>query len=176
MGRNDAEDLRMSWVDISIFVIISLSILIGVVRGFVREALSLLVWALALWVALEYTPKLADLFADAITSPAPRLVMAFVILFFVTLILGGVIGYLINKFVRKTSLTNLDRSLGMFFGLARGVVIIGALIMLMGITPFVRTPWWQAAVFVDYFQVLLVWVGEALPHGIARSFIEKFKG
>ena len=175
VGRNDAAGLRMSWVDISIFVIISLSVLVGVLRGFVREALSLLVWALALWVALEYTPKLADLFADVITSPVPRLVMSFVILFLVTLILGGLIGYLINKFVRKTSLSSIDRSIGMFFGLARGVVIIAALVMLMGVTPLVRTPWWEASVFVDYFQILLVWVGDVLPHGVARSFIERFK-
>ena len=46
----------MSWVDISIFVIISLSVLVGVLRGFVREVLSLLVWVRAFWVALEYTP------------------------------------------------------------------------------------------------------------------------
>ncbi len=164
----------MSWIDISIFVIISLSVLVGVVRGFIREVLSLLVWVLAFWVALEYTPKLADLFAGVITASSPRLVMSFVILFVVTLILGGVIGYLINKFVRKTSLSSLDRSIGMFFGLARGVVIIVVLVMIMNVTPLVRAPWWEASIFVEYFQTLLVWVGDVLPRGVARSFIERF--
>lgn len=165
----------MSWVDISIFVIISLSVLVGVWRGFIREALSLLIWGLAFWVALEYTPKLADLFANIITAPSPRLVIAFAMLFLVTLVLGGILGYLINKFVRKTSLSSLDRSVGMFFGLARGVIIIAVLVMLMNVTPLVRAPWWEASIFVDYFQTLLVWVGNVLPQGVARSFIERFK-
>lgn len=167
-------ELDMSWVDISIFAIISLSVLVGVLRGFVREVLSLLVWVLAFWVALEYTPKLADLFVDVIMASSPRLVMSFVILFLVTLVLGGVIGYIISKLVRKTGLGSLDRSIGMFFGLARGVVIIAVLVMLMNVTPLVRAPWWEASIFVDYFQTLLVWVGDVLPHGAARSFIERF--
>lgn len=167
--------MNWGWVDISIFVIISLSVLVGVLRGFIREVLSLLVWILAFWVALEYTPKLADLFADVITAASPRFVVAFAALFLVTLILGGVIGYLVNKFVRKTNLSSLDRSIGMFFGLARGVVIIAVLVMVMNVTPLVRTPWWEASIFVDYFQTLLVWAGDVLPHGVARSFIERFK-
>lgn len=176
VGRNDATDLHMNWVDISIFVIISLSVLVGVVRGFIREALSLLVWGLAFWVALEYTPKLAGLFADTITASSPRLVISFAVLFLATLILGGVIGYIINKLVRKTSLSSLDRSIGMLFGLARGVVVIVVLVMVINVTPLARAPWWEASIFVDYFQILLTWVGDVLPHGGARSLIERFKG
>lgn len=97
----DLSDHLMSWVDYAIFGILAVSTLLSLMRGFVREALSLVVWVLAFWIALAYSSKLAGLLADHISVSSIRLAVAFVVLFVATFIIGGISTYLISKLVQK---------------------------------------------------------------------------
>ncbi|MEQ6342598.1 MAG: CvpA family protein [Gammaproteobacteria bacterium] len=165
----------MSWVDYAIFAILGLSALVGIIRGFVREVLSLVVWVLSFWIALNYASKLDGLFADHIAMSSMRLAVAFAALFLATFILGGIFKYLISSWVRKSVISSTDRSVGMLFGLVRGVLVVSVLVVVIGVTPLVQAQWWKTSAFVDYFQGMVLWVRDWLPHGVARSFIDGLK-
>ena len=116
----------MNWADWTIVVILVLSSLISIKRGFVKEALSLATWILAVIIALFFSERLAVLLTDSITTPSVREVVAFAILFIATLLVGAMVNYLIGELVRITGLSGTDRTLGMVFGLARGFIIVMA--------------------------------------------------
>lgn len=160
----------MVWVDYAILIIIFLSALISVWRGFVREALSLAAWVLAFWVAFTFHQHLASFFTDYINQPSLRLISAFAILFVVTLIIAAIVNNLAGQLVKKTGLTGTDRSLGVIFGIARGVVIVAILVLLAGLTPLPADPWWQDSAFIVHFQKMAIWLKSFLPADIAANF------
>ena len=91
----------MIWVDYAILTIIGISALISILRGFIREALSLLGWIVAIWVSMSFAEDVAALLVDKISVPSVRIASAFLILFFACLIGAGVINFLAGKLVEK---------------------------------------------------------------------------
>lgn len=91
----------MIWVDYLIIGIILISSGISIVRGFIKEVLSLISWILSFWVALTFHSHLATLLVDYVSTPSIRLFAAFFTLFVVTLILGALINHLISQLVEK---------------------------------------------------------------------------
>jgi len=145
---------------------------IGLFRGFFREALSLVNWALALWLAWRFSGLLDPLLVS-VSSPALKLWLGRVVMFVGALLAGGLIGHLIVLLVRKSGLTGVDRSLGMVFGAARGVLVIGALVIVFQMLEMDREPWWQESVIVpktaeltqalrEYIEAGLEWVGNEM--------------
>ena len=81
----------MNWFDISILVIIFISAAISIMRGFMREALSLLSWVLSFWVAISFASRLEALLREFIQSETVRISVSFAALFFLTLIAGSLV-------------------------------------------------------------------------------------
>jgi len=160
----------MVWVDVAILIIIGLSAVISVLRGFVREALSLLAWILAFWVAFAFHQHLASVFTPYIDAPSLRLISAFALLFVVTLIIAAVINNLVAKLVKKSGLSGTDRVLGIFFGIARGGIVVAILVLLAGLTPIPADPWWRESIFIIHFQNMALWLRDFLPPDIASNF------
>ena len=157
----------MAWVDFVIIGIILISAIISVFRGFIKEVLSLASWVLSFWVALTFYPHLATLLADYLHTPSIRLFTAFFALFVVTLILAAMVNHLISELVEKTGLTGTDRSLGVIFGIIRGVAIVTLLVLLAGATPMPNDTWWQNSLLIENFEELAVWLRNLLPTEIA---------
>jgi len=153
----------MMWLDYLILGIIALSALIGLVRGLVREVLSLAIWIGAILVAWVLYEPLAERLTPWISTPSVRLGAAFLILVFGVLILGAIVGHLITLLVEKTGLTGTDRLLGVVFGAARGAVLVAMLVFLAGLTPLPDDPWWKESALVGRFQVLAERVLGELP-------------
>lgn len=158
----------MNWLDLVIIGIIFLSSIISVVRGFIREVLSLVSWIVAIWVALLFYTNLASLLVPYIDTHTLRLLAAFFVLFIVTLILGALVNHLISQLVERTGLTGTDRALGVVFGLIRGVAIVTILVMIGGLTPMPEDSWWQNALLIEHFERLAVWFTGLLPADIAE--------
>ena len=112
----------MIWVDYLILGVIIISTLISLLRGFLRESVSLVTWIVGFWVALRFARQVGDVFT-VIHNPSVRVVIGFMILFVVILIIGAAINFLIGKIMEKTGASAADRVLGLIFGLVRGVVI-----------------------------------------------------
>lgn len=159
----------MNWVDYSILAIIGISVLISLWRGFTKEALSLAGWVIAAWVALTFADKLTPLLEAHIKVPSIRLMVAFAILFIATLFLAGLVNYLAGQLIKKTGLSGTDRIVGIFFGVARGAVVVAVLVLVGGMTPMPQDPWWKASQLMHYFQDMAIWLRQFLPADIAKS-------
>lgn len=163
----------MNWVDIVIPGIIAISALFSLLRGFVREALSLAGWLAAFWLALTFAGDLAELFLSGISTPSLRVVVAFTILFVLTLVIMALINKLASQLIKKTGLTGTDRMIGMVFGVVRGVLIVSVLVLLAGFTTMPQDSWWQESIFIDVFHEFAVWLRYTLDMETASGAIVK---
>jgi membrane protein required for colicin V production len=166
------------WVDLTIAGIIGLSILTGLVRGFVKELISLCVWILAIWVAYTYSQTFSTLLTPYIKDSTIKTVIAFVALLFSVLIGGAIFNALFSFFLKRTGLGGTDRILGMGFGFIRGVLIVSVLIVAV---KFTAIPNQEEQVSGSYlypkFNPVVAWLGGILPNFIdkAKSMEEKQK-
>ncbi|MCK5640531.1 MAG: CvpA family protein [Gammaproteobacteria bacterium] len=158
----------MNWADIVILLIILISMLISIWRGFTREALSLGGWVVAFWLALTFSGKLAGLLTSFISMPSVRVIVSFVFLFVITLLLASWANYLISNLVKRTGLTGADRVFGVVFGALRGCVVVVILVLLAGLTPVPQDPWWDKSFFIEHFQDAAIWVRAILPDDVAQ--------
>ena len=143
------------WIDFAILAVIGLSSLISLIRGFVKEALSLLTWFAAFFVASNFYGDLA-VFFTSISDSLFRNGVAIVVLFVATLILGSIVNYIIATLVDKTGLSGTDRMLGICFGAIRGVLIVSALLFLMmTFTSADDAIWWKQSSLIPHFKVIL---------------------
>lgn len=157
---------EMVWVDIVIIGIVIISGLISLLRGFVREALSLFGWLLSFWIALTFAGDIADLFLTGISTPSLRIMVAFTILFVLVMVVMALINKLASQLIRKSGLTGTDRMIGMLFGVVRGVLIVLVLVLVAGLFGMPQSTWWQESVMIDGFHELAVWLRNEITPGI----------
>ena len=158
----------MNWVDYLIIGIILISSGISIVRGFIKEVLSLISWIVAIWVAFMFFANFASLLTPYIDTATLRLFIAFFVLFVVTLILGALVNHLISQLVEKTGLSGTDRALGVIFGILRGAAIVTILVLAAGGTPMPSDSWWQNSLLLQHFEDLAIWVKQFLPADVAE--------
>lgn len=158
---------KMIWIDYAILGLVSISAIIGLIRGFIKEAFALLTWMVAIGVGWHYSRDFAVLLRNQIDYPSARIATAFILLFVMTLILGGLIGFILNHLIEKTGLSGTDRLVGMVFGIARGAVLVALLVMLAGVTPLPEDPWWKQSRLIPPFQSFAVWLKDHIPSDLA---------
>lgn len=147
----------MNWLDFTILAIIAISALISLVRGFVKEAISLVIWIGAFVIARTFYPQLAN-FLTQIQDPMIKNGTAIAILFVATLIVGALINYVIAQLVKATGLSGSDRVLGAVFGVLRGVLVVSALLFFIDtFTPFSDATWWQESILIPEFAIVIEW-------------------
>jgi len=159
----------MATIDLAILGVIGLSALISLIRGFVKEALSLVSWVLAGVIATRYFSVLAEQLKGYIENPYIQIAAAFAILFIATLIVGGIIGFIVSTVVKVTGLGGLDKVLGVVFGGLRGVFIITVLVLLAGLTPIPEESWWQSALLPPYFAGMAEWLSALIPDDVSST-------
>lgn len=153
----------MEYVDYAVLGVIVLSILVGALRGFIKEVFSLAVWAAAFLVAFQYSGALAMMLESHVELPSARTSLAFAGLFLVVLLIGGLITFLIGKLVEKTGLSGTDRLLGGVFGAFRGLILILVVMLVAGLTPVPQDPWWQQSRSIQSLMPLAEWSAQFLP-------------
>jgi len=148
----------LNWVDCGILILMGISIVMGIFRGFVRETLSLVTWGMAVWVAIAYHESAAQLWLTRIPMLGVRLLVAIVLLVLLVLIIGGVLGYLITRLIRFTGFGVTDRIVGILFGFVRGAVLVALAVMIVTPTPFSRDKLWKESALVPRFEPLSTWL------------------
>lgn len=160
----------MSWIDLAFIAVIVLSALISLVRGFVKESISLVTWVVAGFLAFRYFSPLAEMLESYIAAPTLRGIAAFGALFVATLIVGAVVNFIVSQLVTRTGLSGTDKTLGAVFGAARGVLIVAILVLLFSLTPVPQTEAWEDAATVGFFQQLAEWLKAVIPADTAKNF------
>lgn len=167
----------MNWLDFVFIGILSLSIIISLFRGLIREVMSLLIWAGSFWLAYNFVDVGADALISYVDLPSARHLISFVALFLAALILGGMINFVVGKLVKKTGLSGSDRFFGMFFGALRGLVAVVAITFFVNATPLSEDPWWQNSEMAPHFVKISEWVRNNMPEEFSNYFsnVEKNK-
>ncbi len=159
----------MTGLDLGILVVTLISTLVGVVRGFIRETLSLVSWIAALWVALAYAEPASHWLITYLESPALRIAVAFAGLFVVTLLLLTAVSYLIHRALVVKGIQGTDRVLGGMFGVLRALVIVTGFLLVAGLTALPQERWWRESLLVPHFDPLVRLMRDLLPTELAKE-------
>jgi membrane protein required for colicin V production len=140
----------MTSFDYILLGMVLVSGLVGVIRGLIREALSLVIWLAALWCAARFGPQAAPLFTGLLDGSPWQLWAGRLSLFVGVLFAGSVVAWVVTYFVRRSVITGTDRVLGMLFGVARGAVLAGILVLALDLGGFAAEPWWRESKLLPY--------------------------
>jgi len=159
----------MNWPDYAILATIAISVLVGFLRGFIKEVFSLAIWAAAFLVAYQYGGDVASMMEDHVSLPSARAAMGFAGLFMSVLLIGGLTNYLIGRLVESTGLSGTDRLLGGVFGAARGLALVIGVLIVAGFTPIPADPWWKESQLIARLFPLVDWAVEFLPENVREQ-------
>jgi membrane protein required for colicin V production len=149
--------------DIVILIVILISLLLGLWRGFVKEAFSLASWVAAVLIAGFFSAPLADLMTGVLGNATARSVLASATLFILVMFVGALIGNIMSKLSAKIGLRGVDRTLGSLFGLLRGLIIV--LLVLFLTVPFQFSEnWYRDSVLVPRLLLVLKYVENMLDY------------
>ena len=160
----------MDITDYIVLAAIIISAAVGLLRGFLREAIALVSWIVALILAGHFSglvePHLGGLLAGALIGPW----VARLIVLVLVLLVGAMIGAAASHFVRLSIFSGMDRLLGFAFGALRGLLLFGLFVMLGQLMRLESEPWWHQSRLIPYGESvangLRFLVGEgALSHG-----------
>jgi membrane protein required for colicin V production len=154
--------------DYAVLGILGASILLSLMRGFVREALGLASWVVALFLARSYAVTVAHMLPNAIPNESLRMLAGFVIVFLATLLVTSLLTIFVSELVKKMGLSVMDRGLGALFGIARGVLIVGVLVMLGGLTSLPQRPEWRDAMLSAPLEEMVIKVSPWLPQDFTK--------
>jgi len=158
----------MTAFDYAVLAIVGLSVIFSVMRGMIKEVLSILGWVAAFYVGRTYTSQLLPMMPVDIPSESLRILAAFLVLFLATLLLSTLLAIAISTVFKKVGLGWLDRLLGAFFGVFRGLLIICILVFLAGLTELPKDARWKNAMFSSPIEALVISMLPWLPEGIAK--------
>ncbi|HSY06633.1 MAG TPA: CvpA family protein [Steroidobacteraceae bacterium] len=148
----------MNTTDYVVIAAIVISALVGVTRGFLREAVAFASWIIALFLAWHFStlvaPHLGGLLAEAEVAPwAARILIVLLVL-----LLGALVGASLGHFVRLSIFSGVDRLLGFLFGLLRGLVLLGVFVILGQLLQLQGERWWRQSLLIPY--------GESVANGL----------
>lgn len=114
----------MNYFDYILITVVGLSMVLSLWRGFVREMISLIGLVAAFFVASRISGQTGDFLGQWIDNSTIADILGFALVFILVMIAVGIIGVFIRRLVDLAALTATDRTLGIFFGAARGMLLI----------------------------------------------------
>lgn len=157
----------MTAFDYALLAIVALSIVVSVLRGLIREILSLVGWIAAFVVATLFAETVATFLTVLPPHPVVRLIVAFLLLLLFAALGMALINWVIMRGVQAAGLQLADRGLGGLFGLARGLLIVLALVMVGGMTKLPEMDFWKQALFSPLAETAVTTIKPWLPVDIA---------
>ncbi|BBP03650.1 colicin V biosynthesis protein [Sulfuriferula plumbiphila] len=158
----------MTGFDFVVIGVVALSVLLGLMRGAVKEILSLAAWVLAFVAAKTFAATAAGVMPDFISNAALRYLAGFILVFIVVMALAMLLSLLLSESLKALGLGMVDRMLGGVFGFLRGMVIVTMLVLLAGLTQLPKTEVWRQASLSGVFEILAIMVKPWLPMDLAN--------
>lgn len=156
----------MTSFDYLVLAILLISALLGLMRGLIKEVLSLCAYVVAFLGAIWWGPRVSGWLEAWINNPLLRTGLAYLAVFLVVLLLVGLLNMTLATLIDKTGLTPADHGLGAMFGLMRGLMLVLVLVTLAGYTELPAEPWWTEArlsgATVKAVQQIKLWLPPSL--------------
>lgn len=156
----------MPIADILIAIMIIVSMVVGLARGFVKEAISIASLLIAIWAALFLGPRVGAIADTWLSSAELQAWFGRILVFVVVLMIGGLLGWGISRLVRLSILSGTDRVLGLVFGFCRGALLFGLVVIGGQFAGFNNDEWWQKSALMPYGEFVADWIGEMAPRGL----------
>jgi membrane protein required for colicin V production len=158
----------LPWLDWALLAVLAVSVLVGLIRGFIYEMLSLLGWVAAWFAAQWAAPQLGPVLPVGAPGSAMNLAAAFALVFVGALIVWSLGAKLVRMLVHATPLSAADRVLGASFGFVRGTVLLLGVATVVALTPASRSVAWQTSTGAAWLQIGLHGLKPLLPPQVAN--------
>jgi membrane protein required for colicin V production len=167
----------MPWLDVILLVVMLVSGLLALIRGFMREVLSIASWAIAAVATLYFFPRLLPTAKQYFNHDyiAAGAVIAGV--FLGTLLVVSIITVRISDMILDSRVGALDRTLGFLFGLGRGlIIVVVAFLFFTWLVPERSRPDWVAnAKSRVMLESTGEWLISVLPDDPENTILKWFK-
>jgi len=163
----------VTWLDAGVIFLLVGSAALGLVRGFLKEVISIAALVVGLVLAGQLYRPAAGLFTRWVEAPEVRSWMGFVAVFLAVLVLAGIGIWVADRILKFAALKWVDRLLGGLFGLVRGWLVATVLVLAMGAFSFgARTL--QRSTFAPYLLTSARLAAYAVPAGMRQDFQRKY--
>ena len=140
----------MRAIDYLIVGLLAVSCIAGIMRGLLREMISLATWVLAVFLSWRFAGVLAPHLGGALANPTVRPWAARTLIFLGVLVIGTTVGAILNHFVRLSIFSSLDRMLGLVFGALRAAVALGLAAIACQAVHIDGEGWYRQSVLMPY--------------------------
>lgn len=158
----------MTVFDYVVLGVVLASLLLGLWRGVIGEIIALVAWVLAFFAAKLWGSEIGHAVFSGILDPGVRVVAGWVTAFVVVLMLMALLRLAVRGLLKALGLTLTDRLLGVFFGIARGLLLVLVLVALGGMTTAPQEKWWGEAQFAAPLETAVLASKPWLPPEVAK--------
>ncbi|MDR4518763.1 MAG: CvpA family protein [Nitrosomonas sp.] len=158
----------MTIFDYVVLGIFFISIILSIVRGLVREVLSIAGWVIAFIAASTFAYDFEPYIPPELSGESLRIIAAFILVFIATLIISVMITMLLNALIKNVGLGFIDRILGAFFGFTRALVVVMVLVLIAGLTALPQQSLWRQAVLSPTLEMMALQVLPWLPNDLSK--------
>jgi len=159
----------LNFVDYILIAIVGLSMVLSLWRGFVREVISLIGLVAAFLIASRVSGRTGDFLGQWITNGTVADIAGFTLIFVIVMVVVGMIGVIIRRLVDMAALSATDRTLGIFFGAARGMLLIALCFLVYTSYTKPNAPWLKKSMLTPYAIQLGDMLGGMIPQGYPFS-------
>ena len=156
----------MTVIDLIALGIVALSCVLGLMRGFVREAMSLAGWVLAFYGARTFAPEVGA-WLPGIEDASLRYATALVLIFVAVLLVTGLVSMLLRGMVKLAGLGPHDKAIGVAFGVVRAVLVLLLLGVVAGLTALPKTQAWRDSWSHGWLESAVLYLKPWLPQDLA---------
>lgn len=150
-------------IDLVLLVVIGLSALLGLFRGFVGIVVGTASWLLAGWATFQFGGAAGHWLAEGARPSTTESLGGYALVFVGVLVTVAAVGMLIRAGVDAVRLNGTDRMLGLGLGLVRGAFFGCVLVLLAGFTPLTREPAWRESRVLPLLLPGADWMRAQLP-------------
>jgi membrane protein required for colicin V production len=169
--------MPITLLDIIVLAVMLLSGLLAMIRGFMREILSIAAWGAAALTTLYAFPKLLPTAKGYFNNDTLAMIAVVAGVFLGTLIVATVITSRLSDMVLDSRIGALDRTLGFLFGLGRGLlIVVVAFLFFAWLVPDKQQPdWVRSAKSLSVLQSSGAWLQSLLPDDPESTILKRFK-
>ena len=161
--------MNLPLIDIAIFAFFIISILIGIYRGFVKEALSVVAWILAVVAAFAFGELVSVYIQPFIKQEPLNLAVAYVVVFLIAIIILSIVAHIISQLFASFGMKGIDRTMGGIFGIVRAALVVAMLILVGRFMAMDNHQWWTDSSILEYFEPTAEWLKSYLPADVIKK-------